>query len=155
MNPHDPFAAALDRELKRLPELPAPATLIPRVQAAIEQRAAQPWHRRPWPQWPTPARAAALAALLAIFAAICFGAWQVSQGETFTGAARRIGAWFASLGVTVNALATLLRAGALTMKQLGPVFLTALLLMAVCVYATCIGMGTLLYKYAFARRQEN
>jgi hypothetical protein len=42
----------LDRELKQLPDLPAPAALVHRVMLAVHQRRSLPWYRRPWPAWP-------------------------------------------------------------------------------------------------------
>ena len=51
--------AEIERELKGLPELTAPGTLVSRVMAAIEQRADRPWYRQPWQAWPVALRAAA------------------------------------------------------------------------------------------------
>ena len=46
----------IHQELQKLPELTAPATLIPGVLAAIQQRAAAPWWRQAWWDWPAPAK---------------------------------------------------------------------------------------------------
>jgi len=42
----------LDRELKRLPEMPAPGSLVHRVMLAVHRRQGLPWYRRAWPTWP-------------------------------------------------------------------------------------------------------
>lgn len=42
----------LDRELRRLPDLPAPAALVHRVMLAVHRRRSLPWYRRPWSAWP-------------------------------------------------------------------------------------------------------
>ena len=44
--------AAIRRELKALPNRRAPSGLLPSVMAAIQARAALPWYRKPWQQWP-------------------------------------------------------------------------------------------------------
>lgn len=46
------LAAWADRALKQLPARRAPATLAPRVLAALAQQRVLPWHRRPWLDWP-------------------------------------------------------------------------------------------------------
>lgn len=43
----------LDRELKQLPELQAPGTLVHRVMLAVHRRESLPWYRRAWPTWPS------------------------------------------------------------------------------------------------------
>jgi hypothetical protein len=57
--PQDPLAELIQRELARLPECPAPATLMPRVMARLEQRQKQ-WWRNPWACWPFAARVISL-----------------------------------------------------------------------------------------------
>jgi len=50
MNPYKPesdWEAHLDRQLRELPDRPAPTTLMPRVLAAIRARAL-PWYQRTW-----------------------------------------------------------------------------------------------------------
>jgi hypothetical protein len=42
----------LDRHLQRLPAPQAPATLLPRVLAAVGQLDRSPWYARPWIAWP-------------------------------------------------------------------------------------------------------
>jgi len=59
--------AEIDRELKALPELRAPTTLLVRVRSAVAQRAAVPWYRQSWQMWPMIWRVTAMAVLLASF----------------------------------------------------------------------------------------
>ena len=42
----------IDRELKSLPGLRAPETLLPRVLAAVRHWADRPWYARAWFTWP-------------------------------------------------------------------------------------------------------
>lgn len=69
----DDLAAAVDRELRRLPAPHAPATLLPRVLAAADTWSRRPWYTRAWFAWPAGWRAASLAA----FAVLGFGFWKV------------------------------------------------------------------------------
>lgn len=54
------------RRLARLPTPAAPATLLPRVLAAIERTGLRPWYRRPWEEWRPAAQAASMATLAAL-----------------------------------------------------------------------------------------
>ena len=42
----------IHRELRQLPERPAPATLVHRVMLAVHARARRPWWERSWVGWP-------------------------------------------------------------------------------------------------------
>src|SRR5689334_7087670 len=51
-------------ELRRLPGPFAPATLLPRVLAAVDTWARRPWYARAWFTWPIGLRVASVAALV-------------------------------------------------------------------------------------------
>ena len=59
--PLEDWEKALHQELLDLPELEAPATLIPGVLRRINTSAQRPWYRTPWWQWSPAMRTAALA----------------------------------------------------------------------------------------------
>src|SRR5215469_12409932 len=69
----------IDRELRALPDLPAPSTLGPRVMAAIGRRASAPWFSRSWPEWPVTAQAATFLILAGLFGGLCYGGWHLGQ----------------------------------------------------------------------------
>lgn len=73
LDPNDDLAAAIDRELRRLPAPHAPETLLPRVLAAAEAWAHRPWYTRAWFTWPAVWRLASIAA----FAVLAFAFWNV------------------------------------------------------------------------------
>ena len=80
----------VDAALRRLPALRAPATLTPRVMAAVRQRREAPWYRRSWFAWPAAGRlAAATAALVLIGAGIWWlpSALQVTTRAALSSAA--------------------------------------------------------------------
>src|SRR6266571_5146207 len=96
--------AAVDRELKALPELPAPANLVSRVMAAIAARANLPWYHQSWQTWSVGLRAAALVLLLAFFGGLCFGTWEVWHGATVAAVMERFGALFSGVTALLTAL---------------------------------------------------
>ena len=58
----------LGDELRRLPALKAPPTLLPRVMAAIQAWTLRPWYERAWFTWPVGLQMASVAGLLVLFA---------------------------------------------------------------------------------------
>ena len=63
MNPTD-LETLVDRELRRLPALRAPHTLLPRVLAAVQRWSQRPWYARAWFTWPIGGQIASAAALV-------------------------------------------------------------------------------------------
>ncbi len=144
--------AAINRELKTLPELTAPSALANRVMAAIGQSARVPWYRRSWQMWPAAWQAASLVVLLALFGGLCLGGWQLSQAEVTTFALHRVAEWFYGLNVIGNTFSALINAAVLVAKKLGTGFIVACLVAMGTGYAMCIGLGTVYYRLAFAKR---
>lgn len=144
--------AAIDRELKGLPELTAPATLSRRVMAALEHRATLPWYQTAWQSWPVSLRIPALALLVLFFGALCFGAWQLPHTEAVTTGAARVTGWFSGPITLWNALSAVLNTILLAFKQLGTVFWAAVLGVIVLAWVMCLGVGTACVRLALARR---
>jgi hypothetical protein len=150
MNPHDEqqLEAAVNRELKTLPTLRAPASLAARVMAEIERRQALPWYRRAWLTWPMPLRAVSFAGLLAAFGALCYGSWALVQSPAVMTASRTVGGWLASLGAIWKAGAVLVAAAGHALQSLGPITLICGGMMLVASYALCVGLGTVYVRLA-------
>jgi hypothetical protein len=142
----------IDRELKSLPEIPAPARLIARVMATIEKRAALPWFRRAWDTWPGPLQGVFLIAMLAVFGSICFGAWEATQTATFSLGIHRIGGWLSGLGAMWTALNALAGVIVALVKQLNTAVVVAFMIAAGLGYAIFLGLGTMYVRLAFAKR---
>jgi uncharacterized membrane protein len=147
--------AEISRELKALPELAAPDTLVNRVMTALEQRARVPWYRRSWQTWPVALQTASLVVLLALFGGLCLAGWELSQAEAATLALHRVGAWFSGLSVIGNTFNVLVSAAALAVKKLGTGFIIACLVLAGLAYALCVGLGTVYFRLAFAKHWES
>jgi hypothetical protein len=142
----------IDRQLKALPPLVAPATLAARVLAVIENRVALPWHRESWPAWPLALRAVSLLVLLGVFGALCFAGWEVSQAPSVLAAGHRIAGWFSGLNTIWNATSALGGAVVVVAKHLGTGFIIGCLAAVALGYALCLGLGTFYVRLAFARR---
>src|SRR5262249_21146916 len=128
----------IDRELKALPELLAPGTLILRVMRAIETRLNLPWYRQAWQRWPLGLQTASFLFLLAVFGGLCFGTWRLTQLEGFAAAVRHTSSWFGGFGALSHALIVLVNALLLALKQLGTGFLVASFAALGLAYALCI-----------------
>jgi len=143
--------AQIARELKALPELAAPPTLIARVLAAIELRAALPWFRRSWQTWPAALQASSLLVLLAVFGGLCFAGWEVSQIGSAV-AAQKLGGIFSAASAIWNALNALAGAMVLVVHKLGTGFLIGCGVAIAFAYAMFVLLGAAYFRLAFARR---
>lgn len=152
-----PWERRLHEELRQLPDLEAPSTLIPGVMAAIRAReaAAIVWYRRPATDWPPALRIALAVGSLAVFAALVFGAhlfWPQLAASAETGAladaGRRLAALWTALETVVNALGLAFRA---TLSS--PWFIAAVA--AACVsYLTLLGAGSALWRTVLSPRNR-
>lgn len=142
----------VDRELKALPEIAAPATLIARVMASIELRKALPWFKRAWHTWPGSLQGLFLATMLALFGGICFGGWELTHTATFGVALQTIGNWFSGFGAIYTTLNALAGATVALIKQVNSAVLMAFLCAAGLGYAIFLALGTMYVKVAFSKR---
>ena len=148
---NSPFERRLDRALKSLPMRPAPRTLLPRVLAEIERRAALPWYRRTWDAWPRSVQVASLIALVLLATGLFYGGWELMlPGAVALG--ERLGVVFGFIETIGSAGLALLRAlpGWLLLIDLKFLVVGALVLLAM--IGSCLGIGTFYYRFAFARR---
>ncbi len=146
------LAARVDRELKELGELPAPATLVSRVMRAVERRTARPWYQRPWQAWPAGLQWASLAALLAIVCGLGLGAWSLAHGAIGAVDTPAVAHEFAGLGVIWRTLNVLAEAAVLSIRHLGPGFIMGCVAVVLMAYAACVSLGTFYVRLATARR---
>src|SRR5208282_359010 len=140
------------RELDALGELQAPPELMRRVMRVIERRAALPWYRREWHAWPPALQAGSLAGLLAAFAFLCYGTSHLARFAALTPAAREVSGWFSLAGAAWNAVNVLTNAVELAFRNLGPAVLIGSAVLLLFCYAACLGLGTIYWRLAYARR---
>lgn len=151
--PNEQWVAELDRELKSLPDHRAPATLMVRVMAVLEQRARWPWYRRCWVEWPMPVRLIAglvCAIMLGGVVLACYVAWQTSglpdEVRDFVVdllyIARSV---LSATGLVVGSVAAAAK-HAFGGWLLGCVVLCGMM------YVFCVGLGTVFCRLAVRRR---
>ena len=142
----------LDRRLRELPMLPAPAGLRARVMASIEHRDRLAWWQRPFWDWPTAARVAAFvlgvgAAVVALwFGAVMLHFIAVSGAETVV---RVVGP---VVGLGTSVLVVLGRALGTCLGRMNPSVLIAGGVALGMGYACTVGVGTVCWRAANARR---
>src|SRR5689334_2687565 len=141
---------AVDRELKQLPELLAPHTLVLRVMKAIEARLGLPWYRQSWQMWSLALRTVSLVILATLFAGLCFGSWKLTHVESVAAATGSVSHWFGGFGVIWHAAAALISALIVAVKQLGTGFLVAIFAALALGYALCVGLGTVYLRVGLA-----
>jgi hypothetical protein len=147
--------ASIRRELNTLGELEAPPEIARRVMRIIEQRVVAPWYCRSWQTWPVALQAASFAVLLALFGGLCLGSWELSQAKTTTLALHRAGEWLSGLNLIGNTFNVLVNAALLVVKKLGTGVIIAGLVIMGLGYAMCVGLGTVYFRLAFAKREES
>jgi hypothetical protein len=129
----------VDHALRDLPHRPAPATLEARVEAALRRRAAEPWWRRSFAHWPTPARSAFVAVCITLTALTLLGGsvptLDVAPAEQhLTG---------------LLSLATAL--AGIPARLVPPLWLDSLLAAGALLYAMLFGLGALAYRTLFLK----
>ena|SRR5690348_8404216 len=149
---NDDLEFEIDRELKQLPDLEAPATLVRRVMQAVRQRQALPWYHQPWQNWPVALRIAALVLLSSLFGGLCVASWQLSRAAGMSATMQEIGGLFSGLATFWNILNVLLGAIIVVAKHLGTGFMVICALIVGLGYGLCLGLGTACVRLAFARK---
>lgn len=150
--PDPKLEADLHRKLRALPDRPAPATLAPRVLAAIHARA-RAWWRSAWWHWPPLAKAASLTLALLVASALGGGGWLLEQNvstlsQHWTSRLPEL----SGFGTSVSAWTQQAAARASNVPQ--TVWL-ALLAVVVGMYLFCVGIGSAVVRLAVKRVPGN
>jgi hypothetical protein len=141
--------ALLDAELKQLPPITAPASLLPNVLSAIAARAELPWWQRAWWDWPLTAKAAFL--LLALTIAGVFSGGGVMLDEGVSHYSQQVTERLGPVKSIWDAVATLLTVTWSLVDKFGqPFFLYAAIGIGL-LYLAFLGLGTVCVRYALKR----
>lgn len=148
-----PWERRLHEELRKLPELEAPASLVPGVMAALRARqaaaAAPVWYRRPATSWPPAWRIALAVSALTVFGLLVFGAhllWPVlvastqDQAGTLAVAGRKLTTAWSIASTLADAVLLVVR------ETLSSPWLVAALAAASFFYLALLGAGTALWR---------
>ena len=143
------LAERIGRELRQLPPPQAPATLAPRVLAAIEARARQPWWKKSWVHWPGGFSVVFLLGSLVLAGGVIYTGASLVPAISFTpvldGLENRVGFLSPETWPLVSACGT---AFAAVVRSGGSLFLWSALAAGAAMYLTCVGLGTLCYRVA-------
>jgi hypothetical protein len=150
-NPIEEWEEILDRELDQLPERQAPETLMPRVIAAIEARAKQPWWQRSWWTWPPAARLLSVLLITGILVACINVSLMGWESSLFGALTAKAGSVLSAAGVLLRCLEVVGGSLALVLRSVNGWALAGLGLVGVIMYLSCVGLGTLIYRVAYVR----
>jgi hypothetical protein len=143
---------ALTEELRRLPDVEAPETLIPRVMALIRAKARLPWWRQTWWHWPPAAQLFVLLSFLGLVIGLsCYGpqAWDALAASPL---GQAVAGWLQALAPLADGLSALVNAFALIIRQTGTLALILTAVVCLAMYLSCLGLGTMMYRVAFSKR---
>ncbi|HLP76204.1 MAG TPA: hypothetical protein VK327_04735 [Candidatus Paceibacterota bacterium] len=143
----------IDRELKQLPEITAPGTLIGRVMRRIENPAFAPAPVSHGMRWRWTRRGALIAsgasAALVLALALLLMAAEVGAIQAFAGRLQQSLSLFA---VILNTAVVLTEAMIFAVKNLGVGVIAGGLMLLGVAYVTCIGAGMMMVRVAVVRR---
>ena len=148
---HDPmenWEEELGHELERLPELNAPASLVPRVMRAVEKKASAPWWRRSWADWPDAAQTALLVASVLLLGGWVAALWIGWESNWASALATKAGLLWESAVWAGEVAVTLARAMSMVLKSAGLLFWAAFLSICGLMYLACVGLGTACFRLA-------
>jgi hypothetical protein len=137
--------------LQELPELEAPASIVPQVMATLQRRSGLVWYRRSWQSWPRMLRAVSLVTLMALFVGLWFAGREFFHTDMMIAAGQRAGEWFAGLSSITNTLGVLLNSACLVVRKLGAGLIIACLFAFGLTYLMCVGLGTMYMRLTFAK----
>lgn len=149
--PDSRWEAELDQQLKHLPERRAPATLAPRVMAAIQARARQPWFRCTWWHWPPVAQVFSLALASVLLGGLTWLALHTDPGSLVNDMGVKAAAGLAPLAPLWSLVVSIARACALLLAQAPPLAWFGAAAFLAAMYLSCIGLGTILYRLSAQR----
>ncbi|MBC8002121.1 MAG: hypothetical protein H7X97_05995 [Opitutaceae bacterium] len=150
--PDNDLERLIHRELRGLPDLPAPKQLSASVMVKIAAREQRAWWRQPWLNWPLPMRVVSMTLSLSMLALA--GWWTL---EAWTSASAAIETANRSSVMLVN-----LRDWVGTLGDFGEQAISALPRSYMFIgagvlaglYLACIGLGTVFFRLLFQPREE-
>ena len=141
-------------ELAHLPSPAAPATLLPRVMAAVQAWATRPWYERAWTTWPIGWRVAALALFVvgAVGASLIVPALTSALQEAGTAVLAKVSSRVPDLGTRVEVIS--LAAPVLWRALIYRVLFIAFIVVAFMSLA-CAMVAAVLNRAVFGRAMES
>lgn len=142
--------AAVDRALRSLPYGPAPATLLPRVMAAVAAWAERPWYERAWFTWPVAWQVCSAAAVLILVAGLALGA-PVVQSLIAAASQDATAALFARVSGGIDRVDATVSGARVLWRALGAPILMYAAIVVVLMYAACAAVVVVLNRAFFGK----
>lgn len=142
---------ALHEQLRRLPQLKAPSTLMPRVMAAIHAKRQLPWYKRTWWTWPLSAKilSGVLVLGLGIGAALLLGP---EMGQAFLGGCvSKLQSVGNALAAVVSPVESVIEALGFVLGKVNKAVWIGAAMLGGFLYLSCVGLGTMLYRMSYNR----
>ncbi|HTH46176.1 MAG TPA: hypothetical protein VMB21_01565 [Candidatus Limnocylindria bacterium] len=148
------LAAWADQALKQLPARRAPATLAPRVLAALAKQRVRAWYRQPWLNWP---RHFQVLSFLLFAGALAATAWFLlphAEALTLANAKQTLAQseTVRPVSAAVSLLSALGSALVLVLGNLKAWVVAAALGGLAFLYCSCLGLGTACWRLATGTR---
>jgi hypothetical protein len=141
----------IHQELAKVPERSAPVNLLSSVMAAVAQREARPWWRKPIPQWPRNNQAVFVTVMLAFVVCAAFGMWQAWPHAALQEIPAQAAAAMEPIRPAWSIMETLGGAGAIMLKSITQPWLIGFGVALLFIYLSCIGMGMAWYRITFQK----
>jgi hypothetical protein len=152
-DPLDYLEREIDQELKSLPDLEAPPTLLPGVLTRIQSPAPALASRQLWQCWSLPLRVVVLVVLTGLFALLCVGGVHLAAAVVSSPLAEQGAAWLESLATLLNTVNVLLQTGYRLVRGLGWGPLYGAFAALALGYAMCLLLAAVYVRLAFARQR--
>lgn len=145
----NPWEKRLHEELRKLPDLEAPAGLIPSVMAVISRQRSLAWYQRPATTWPAPLRIALVVTSACLIGLLFFGVQFLMAGSPETHFFNSIIAKGETIIRTVEAI---LNAFLTVLRQYASPLMFGAIAAAAAAYFTLLGLGGVLWRFAAHQR---
>jgi hypothetical protein len=143
----DRLERLLSSTVRTLPARRAPHTLESRVLEVLARRAAQPWWRRSFSQWPTAARASFVAACCALVGiALLEGSWMIVAIRSLQQSSALSSAWLRQAAAVAGTVGNL---SASLVQVIPPAWFYLGLAAAALLYAFLFGLGAAAYRLLY------
>jgi hypothetical protein len=155
IEPDPKLERLIHRELRSLPDRPAPESLLPRVMAAIRERQSLPWWARPWTSWPRGAQMVSFLLLLGVLGGLGWGwptAWEAVGPVETVGIPDRL---LSPLGTLWQGIVTLGGEAMAYLNAEGRPLLLMIGCVVLALYLFCVGLGTALVRLVLQSRPHN
>lgn len=149
--PESELEQAVDRELRRLPDLRAPDDLIPRVLRALAERQARPWWCQSIVHWPWLARSGFLAFTTGLAGLLFYFTWGLGNGISLGVLTDEIAQLSDRIEISRTIVGSLAGALVAVARSAGPWLPWTAIGVVAASYLTTLALGTYCYRLACER----